>query len=265
MRFIHELLARMIGALTLKNRLIDWLWQTDRPLRGWAARRWRLGALSIIPFNKNSGLKFRKFYVPNGTAHSGCTAPTKERYWGQQFCQMERDISVRPTEITGAVKVDHLQSWSRTFRSDQIEMVRSIELSIWCTNRNFRNFGLNGKHLTCLLFWTISSVFFRDVVHRISAILQLPTEMGDRYEFLVISCGHSTDFYLGNKFWEGHTTDIGSQGFHAHLKFLADQRDVLADQRDVFFFYLAVISYANLTFKVKTGEDVDDSCPQNLF
>ena len=27
-------------------------------------------------------------------------------------------------------------------------------------------------------------------------------------------------FYLGKKFWEGHTTDIGSQGFHAHLKFL---------------------------------------------
>ena len=22
-------------------------------------------------------------------------------------------------------------------------------------------------------------------------------------------------FYLGEKFWEGHTTDIGSQGFHA--------------------------------------------------
>ena len=69
--------------------------------------------------------------------------------------------------------------------------------------------------------------------------------LGDRYEFLVISCGHTaTDFYLGKKFWEGHTTDIGSQGFHAHLKFLADQRDV-------FFFYLAVISYANSTFKAK--------------
>ena len=82
--------------------------------------------------------------------------------------------------------------------------------------------------------------------------------LGDRYEFLVISCGHSTDFYLGKKLWEGHTTDIGSQGFHAHMKFLAEQRDV-------FFFYLAVISYANSTFKVKTGEDVDDSCPQNFF
>ena len=171
MRFIHELLARMIGAtpshvLTLKDRLIDWLWQTDRPLRGWATRRWRLGALSIIPFNKNSGLKFRKFHVPNGTVHSGCTAPTQAGYkravLGTTILsnKMERDISVRPTEITGPVKVDHLQSWSRTFRSDQIEMVRSIQLSIWCTSRNFRNFGLNGKRLTCLLFWTRSSVFW---------------------------------------------------------------------------------------------------------
>ena len=29
-----------------------------------------------FPFNKNSGLKFRKFYVPNGTVHSGCADPT---------------------------------------------------------------------------------------------------------------------------------------------------------------------------------------------
>ena len=29
---------------------------------------------------------------------------TKQRYWGQQFCQMERDISVQPTEITRPVK-----------------------------------------------------------------------------------------------------------------------------------------------------------------
>ena len=45
-------------------------------------------------------------------------------------------------------------------------------------------------------------------------------------------------------------------------------RKDLADQRDVsyvFFFYLAVISYANSTFKVKKGEDVDYSCSQNFF
>ena len=51
---------------------------------------------------------------------------TKERYWGQQFCQMERDISVRPTEMTRPVGVDQLQSWSRIYQSDQTKMVRSI-------------------------------------------------------------------------------------------------------------------------------------------
>ena len=80
-------------------------------------------------------------YVPNGTVHSGCSDPTQatthlvvilvspwpckrdeeERYWGQQFCQTETDISVRPIEMTRPVKVDHLQSWFRTFRSDQNE------------------------------------------------------------------------------------------------------------------------------------------------
>ena len=37
-----------------------------------------------------------------------------------------------------------------------------------------------------------------------------------------------------------------------------------ADQRDVFSFYRSVISYANSTCKVKTGEGADDSCPKNL-
>ena len=58
--------------------------------------------------------------------YCSCKQDTKERYWGQQLCQMERNISVRPTEMTRPVKEDHLQSWSRIFRSDQTEMVRSI-------------------------------------------------------------------------------------------------------------------------------------------
>ena len=39
----------------------------------------------------------------------------------------------------------------------------------------------------------------------------------------------------------------------------------LADQRDIFFYYLGVIFYANSTCKVNRGEDVDDSCSQNFF
>ena len=31
-----------------------------------------------------------------------------ERYWEQQFCRMDRDISVLSTEMSGSVKVDHL-------------------------------------------------------------------------------------------------------------------------------------------------------------
>ena len=129
--------------------------------------------LRSFPFNKNSGLKFLKFYVPNGTVHSGwarwfeqlfsvskrilaarsrelwgrefatrailslkdfeqtrdCSKSNrswkrdiKERYWGQELCQMERDISVRLSDMIRPVKVDHHQSWSRIFRSDQTEI-----------------------------------------------------------------------------------------------------------------------------------------------
>ena len=83
-----------------------------------------------------------RWHRPDSSHHPfgycSCKQDTKERYWGQKFCQIKQEISVRPTEITVPVKVDHLQSWSRIFRSDQTEMVR-------CTNRNVRNFGLNRK------------------------------------------------------------------------------------------------------------------------
>ena len=39
-----------------------------------------------------------------------CKQDRKERYWGQQFWQMERDISVRPIEMTRPVTVDHLRN-----------------------------------------------------------------------------------------------------------------------------------------------------------
>ena len=53
---------------------------------------------------------------------------TKERYWGQQFCQFG---PTRP------VKVDHLQSWSPIFRSDQLN-IHSVSFDQW----NVRNVGL---------------------------------------------------------------------------------------------------------------------------
>ena len=75
------------------------------------------GVLNSIP------QKFQFEILWIGMVHSGYTDPTqatayycscmqvtKEQYWGQQFCQVERDISVRPTKMTRPVKVDHLQS-----------------------------------------------------------------------------------------------------------------------------------------------------------
>ena len=49
--------------------------------------------------------------------YCSCNQDTREQYWEQQFCQMERDISVLPTEMTRPLKEDRLQSWSRMFCS----------------------------------------------------------------------------------------------------------------------------------------------------
>ena len=97
-----------------------------------------------LPFNKNS-----RFYISqillahwNNTFQLNKPNPSqgtfgycsrkqdaKEYYWRQQLCQMKRDISVRPTKITGPVKVDHLQRWSQICWSDQTKMVCSIFIS----------------------------------------------------------------------------------------------------------------------------------------
>ena len=48
----------------------------------------------------------------------------------------------------------------------------------------------------------------------------LPRYLGQIHQkFLEVNSSRVL-FYLGKKFWEGHTTDISSQGFHGQLNFL---------------------------------------------
>ena len=79
----------------------------------------RVGINRLLSITEIPVRNFRKFHVPNEAVHTGCTEPhpshrafgnctrrrdIKERYWGQQFSQMERNISFRPTEMTGRTK-----------------------------------------------------------------------------------------------------------------------------------------------------------------
>ena len=63
-----------------------------------------------FPFNKNSGLKFRKFHVPNGTVHSGCTDPTQAT---------ARLVIVLVTRIQKSGTGNNFVKWKGTFRSDR--------------------------------------------------------------------------------------------------------------------------------------------------
>ena len=92
-----------------------------------------------FPFNKNSGLKFRK-NKPNGTVHSGCTDPTQAT---------ARLVIVLVTRIQKSGTGNNFVKRKGTFRSDR---PKCPDRSLWTTfkagpeyNRNFRNFGLNGK------------------------------------------------------------------------------------------------------------------------
>ena len=102
-----------------------------KELEMWVGKIWfEISEISCAQWNGTFRL-----HRPNPSHHAFgyCSRKqeTKKRYWGQQFCQIERDFLVRVTEMTRPVKVDHHQSWSWIFRSDQTEMVHSI----WCTNQ----------------------------------------------------------------------------------------------------------------------------------
>ena len=67
--------------------------------------------LGRFPFNKNSGLKFRKFYVFNGTVHSGYTDPTQAT---------ARLVIVLASRIQKSGTGDNnFVKWKETFRSDR--------------------------------------------------------------------------------------------------------------------------------------------------
>jgi len=64
-----------------------------------------------FPFNKNSGLKFRKFYVPNGAVHSGCTDLTQAT---------ARLVIVLVSRIQqGGIGDNNFVKWKGTFQSDR--------------------------------------------------------------------------------------------------------------------------------------------------
>ena len=137
------------GASTIGSQPLDW---NNAPMTGTTAQPGMrmpktavLGTQALLVVNSfklhlNSSYKnFILFFCT--FIYCSCKQETKEQYWEQQFRQKERDTSVQLTEMTRPVKEDHLQSWSRIFQSDQTEWV----CSIWCSNQNFSNFGLNGK------------------------------------------------------------------------------------------------------------------------
>ena len=110
-----------------------------------------------FPFNTNSGVRFRKFQVPHGTVHFGCTDPA------QATARLVIVLVSRLQNSGTGVHTDFVK-WKGTFRSDRPEMTRNGQRgplsklvpnipvgpnrngrSIWWTNWNFRNLGLNAK------------------------------------------------------------------------------------------------------------------------
>ena len=120
---------------------------------------------------KKNRLEISEIPRAQWNVHSGWTDPTQAIGTLDMVIVIVRRIqksgtgdnnfvnSVRPIEITGPVKVDHFRSWSRILRSDQTKMVRSI----WCTNRNFRNFGLNGM---CPIVYIVQEHIFPPNISR---------------------------------------------------------------------------------------------------
>ena len=141
--------------------------------------------------------KFRFEISEIPRAHSSCTDPTQATArlvivfvsriqnsgtGDNNFVKWKRTFrSDRPTEMTRPVKVDNVQNWSRIFRSNQTEMVRSI----WCTNRNFRNFGLNRKRPRRLTSTDVRAAATSESWHQLRASLSPPRSTRRQKEALL--------------------------------------------------------------------------------
>ena len=135
-----------------------WIWSTYT-CQSMRKRMWSsvCSERGCIPFNKNSGLKFRKFHVQNGTVHSGCTDSTQAT---------ARLVIILLSRLQKSGTGDNnFVKWIGTFRSDRTKwsvtgqsgppskLVPSIPVG---PNRNgpflvmyqpkFPEFGLNEKH-----------------------------------------------------------------------------------------------------------------------
>ena len=114
-----------------------------------------------FPFNKNFGLKFRKFHVPYGTVHSGFTDP----FQATACLLIVPSASRIQKSGTGENNFVKWKTNGKDFRSDRLKWV---DWSKWTTfkggpkysgrtapkwlvplilisNQNLRIFGLNGK------------------------------------------------------------------------------------------------------------------------
>ena len=136
--------------------------------------------ITVLSIRQNSGLKFRKFHVPSGTVHSGCIDLTQAtaRLVIVLVSRIQKSgtgdnnfVKWKGTFRLGSITSRCLAKWARTHppdgrrwksslhfgptdRNDQTghsgppsKVVPNIPVnrSIRCTNRNFWNFGLNGK------------------------------------------------------------------------------------------------------------------------
>ena len=92
--------------------------------------------ISEIPHAQwNSTFRFHRTDPGHRTfGYCSCKQDTKERYWGQQFCQMERDVSIRPTDRPTEMSAPlSNKRWSQIFRSDWTEMIPGFYLGfiVW--------------------------------------------------------------------------------------------------------------------------------------
>ena len=105
-------------------------------MTGTSLDRYKPWPLSIQ--RKNSDLKFRKFHVPNWTVHSGCTDPTQAT--ARLVIVLVRRIQKSGIGDNNFVKC----KGTKMVPNIPVRQNRNGSFHL-ISNRNFRDFGLNGK------------------------------------------------------------------------------------------------------------------------